>query len=173
MSIDKVSPANGAARASDRKRIPMSTPQQKLSVPEIPGYYLYWMKGTPERLGRALQGGYEFVDASETTLTNLTLGGDAVKEGNSDLGTRVSVLAGGDEMGTDGQPIRLYLMKIKEEWHQEDLLAQQAQSESLRRALAAGKVGVEEDKNASDTAARYVGDQTSRNMFQPKPIRRV
>ncbi len=172
MATETNSPANGATRVSDRKRIPMSVPRQKLAAPEIPGYHLHWMKGTPDRLQQAEQGGYEFVDASETAVSNVSLGGDASRSGSTDLGTRVSVLAG-DEVGPDGQPIRLYLMKIREEWHQEDLLAQGEHSERLRATLMAGKMGAEQDKNASDTSARYVGQQTTHNMFVPKPIRRV
>lgn len=172
MAIESVSPANRASRRSDSVRIPMSAPRQKLSVPEIPGFYMYWMKGTPDRLEQALDSGYEFVDRKETSLPNHSLGGDTSLEGNSDLGTRVSVLAG-EELGADGQPIRLYLMKIKQEWHEEDLKAQGAQSEKLRSTLLSGQVGSEQDRGAGDNQARYVGSETNRNMFQPKPIRRT
>ena len=100
MAIEAQSPANAAPRVTDRTRIPMSTPRQKLSVPEIPGYYMYWMKGTPDRLEQALDSGYEFVDRKETTLSNHLIGGDTKLEGNSDLGSRVSVLAG-EDIGPD------------------------------------------------------------------------
>ena len=172
MAIEAQSPANAAPRVTDRTRIPMSTPRQKLSVPEIPGFSLYWMKGTPDRLGQALQSGYEYVDASETALSNHSLGGDARKDGSTDLGSRVSVIAG-EDIGVDGQPIRLYLMKIKEEWHQEDLRAQAGASEKLRDQLTAGKVGAEAYKGAGDVQSVYVGKESSPNMFQPKPIRRT
>ncbi len=171
MASENVSPANGAARKTERVRVPMSVARQKLSAPEIPGYHLHWMKGTPDRLQQAYQGGYEFVDMKETSLGNFSLGGDAAHDGNTDMGSRVSVLAG-DDVGADGQPIRLYLMKIKEEWHQEDLAQQGEHSEKIRATLMAGKMGAEQDKSSGDTAARYVGQQTSPNMFTPKPIRR-
>ena len=154
MAIDKVSPANGAARKSERTRVPMSAPQQKLAVPEIPGYYMYWMKGTPERLQKALGAGYEFVDYDEVQLTNVAIGGDATKNGNSDMGSRVSVISG-EEVGPDNQPIRLYLMKIKEEWHQEDLAQQGQHSEKLIHALKNGQIGSEKDSGAGDNSARY------------------
>lgn len=173
MAIEATSPANKAPDSAARRRIPMSTPRQKLSVPEIPGYHLHWMRGTPERIQQALEGGYEFVDAKETSTNNFSLGGNATKEGSTDMGTRVSVLAGGDDLGEGGQPLRLYLMKIREEWHQEDTLAQGEHSERLRAALRAGKMGAEKDTSPGDTAARYVGQQTSPNMFTPKPIRRM
>ena len=169
MSSTAVSPANNAAPAAERKRIPMSTPQQKLAVAEIPGYYCYWFRGTPDRLGRAIQGGYEFVTPEEAHLTNFSLGGDGTENGNTDMGTRVSIIAG-EEVGADGQPVRLYLMKIKEEWHQEDVAIQAKSSETLIDVLKAGKVGSEKDIDSSDRSARYA--TTSGNMFTPKPLRR-
>ena len=171
MAIEAVSPANGKERVTDKTRIPMASGQQKLSVPDIPGYHLHWMMGTPDRLQQALQGGYEFVEESETRQINLQIGGDAKKSGNSDMGTRVSSLAG-SEIGTDGQPVRLYLMKIKQEWHEEDLRIQAGKSNHVREALLKGQIGAEQDTD-NDNAHRYVGQQTNRNMFQPKPIRRT
>ena len=173
MAIIEKSPANGVARKQDRVRVPMSAPQQKLAVAAIPGYFMYWMKGTPERLSQAIKGGYEFVDEKEIDgLTNGLIGGDAKVSGNSDMGTRVSVIAG-DEVDAQNQPIRLYLMKIKEEWHLEDLQAQEKQNDGLRAALQAGRVGAEQD-NAADSGTRYIDKaRTGTNMFTPKPLRRT
>lgn len=171
MAIEPVSPANGEARITDSNRIPMSSGQQKLSVPDIPGYHLHWMRGTPDRLQAALQGGYEFVDQSETRQTNLLLGGDATQSGNTDMGTRVSVIAG-EEVGSDNQPVRLYLMKLKQEWHEQDMQSQEGKSERLRKTLLSGGMGQGKHEGDGDADSRYVGAQTSRNMFQPKPIRR-
>lgn len=168
MAIDKVSPANGKERKSERTRVPMSTPQQKLAVPEIPGYYMYWMKGTPERLQKALNAGYEFVDYDEVQLTNVAIGGDATKNGNSDMGTRVSVIAG-EEVGPDQQPIRLYLMKLKEEWHQEDLAIHGQSSETLIKSLKTGQIGSEKDSGQGDNSSRYA---KTNDMFTPRTLRR-
>lgn len=172
MAIEPVSPANGSERVTERTRIPMSTGQQKLSVPDIPGFHLHWMKGTADRLQQAIAAGYEFVDQSETRVTNLSLGGDARHDGSTDMGSRVSVLAG-EEIGPDGQPVRLYLMKLKEEWHQEDQAKQTDSSERLRKTLLSGGMGQGQHESAGDADKRYVGAQTSRNMFQPKPIKRA
>ena len=165
------SPANGKASVSERTRIPMSVPRQKLSVDDIPGYHLHWMKGTPDRLEQALQAGYEFVHKQETLLANHSIGGDSKEDGGTDLGSRVSVSAG-EELDGEGQPVRLYLMKIKQEWHEEDMKAQEGKSESLRNAMLQGQLGREQDTGSGDNAARYVGSQTNRNMFQPRTIRR-
>jgi hypothetical protein len=147
----------------------MSVPQQKLASAEIPGYYLYWMLGNA-RVEQALRAGYEFVGNNEGQLNNVSLGGDAKVSGNTDMGSRVSVVAG-DELDTDGQPKRLYLMKLKEEWRQEDLALQQQGNEKFVATLRAGRVGAEKDA-AADVDKRYVGSQTKADMFVPKPLRR-
>lgn len=170
MAVETVSPANSPSRVTDRTRIPMSTGQQKLSVPEIPGYHLHWMRGEPERIQQAMAAGYTFVEQNETTQVNLSIGGDAKKSGNTDLGSRISALAG-SELGNDGQPLRLYLMKLPQEWHEEDNKAQEDKSNHIRQALLRGQMGSEKDTNSSDTQSRYVKEST--NMFQPKTIRRI
>ena len=104
MTITEVhNPANpspAAVAKSLPKRIPMSLPQARLSVPEIPGYFQYWFLGLA-RVQRALKAGYEFVDESETDLTDRSVAGGQ----GQDMGTRVSIIAG-DEL-EDGQPIRV------------------------------------------------------------------
>ena len=170
MAVEPISPANGKSRVAERTRIPMSVPRQKLSVSEIPGFHLHWMKGTPDRLEQALQAGYEFVNRAETLLANHAIGGDSKEDGGTDLGSRVSVIAG-EELDPEGQPVRLYLMKIKEEWHQEDTKAQESKSENLRQAMLQGNLGLEQANGAGDRNARYMGKQTNPNLFQPKSIR--
>jgi len=119
MALQPLSPATRAASTAERKRIPMSVPVQKLSAPDIPGYHLHWFNGTPERIQRARDGGYEFVDSTELQLNNASIGGDSTQSGNTDMGSQVSIVSG-DEVGRDGQPSRLILMKIKQEWYEED-----------------------------------------------------
>jgi hypothetical protein len=139
---------------AERKRIPMSVPVMSLEVPEIPGYSQYWFEGTPERIQRALDGGYEFVDEREVRLNNVSLGGNSAASGNTDMGSRVSVLAG-QEVGTDGQAIRLVLMKIRQEWKDEDDKLIEDRNTAVRNALLGGMIGAERDASG-DTAARYV-----------------
>jgi len=116
MAIEKLNPGSARdARPAERKRIPMSVPVQRLEAPEIPGHHLHWFVGSQERLQRAIDGGYEFVDERELKINNVSLGGDSTASGNTDMGSRVSVISG-QELGKDGQPTRLILMKIKQEW---------------------------------------------------------
>ena len=61
------------AAGTERQRIPMSLPMQKLAVPELEGYHLHWMLGTTTRINQALRAGYEFVDPSEVDVVNTGL----------------------------------------------------------------------------------------------------
>jgi hypothetical protein len=113
-------PANALEKASaGRGRIPMSVPRQKLQVPDLPGYHLHWMLGTAARLAQAQQAGYTFVGQDELDVTNFDLAGDAEDSGNTDLGTRVSVVAGGTS-AESVEAVRLYLMKLPLELWEED-----------------------------------------------------
>lgn len=182
MSNLEQNPANEVeVRVSDANRVPMTLPMQRLEAPEIPGHHCHWMRGDAARIQQAMRAGYEFVTGDEILVNNLDVGGDASKTGNTDMGTRVSVLAsvGGDgEIGNDGQPGRLYLMKIKQEWFEKDqgILAQRNAdiAESIRGGtLDAGKNG----ETQGDIAARYARLEgrtqapqkpLPRNMFTPK-----
>ena len=155
MEPNKVNPANAAGKSNaERKRIPMSVPVQRLEAEEIPGYHLHWFQGTPERISRALDGGYEFVDPTEMKINNVSLGGDSAISGNTDMGSRVSVLSG-QEIGKDGQPTRLILMKIKQEWYEEDQKTAEQRSAQVAQALTAGSFGSEKEVSG-DAARRYV-----------------
>lgn len=125
------------ARGTERQRIPMSLPLQKLSVPDLPGFHLHWMLGSTTRINQALRAGYEFVEATEVETTNTGLADDASKSGNTDMGSRVSVSAGA-ELGTDGSEQRLYLMKIKQEWWEADQAALENRNEQIAATLRGG-----------------------------------
>lgn len=143
---------------AERKRIPMSVPVQKLWAPEIPGYHSHWMLGTPERLAQAEAAGYAYVDEQEIDINDVRLGGDI--KGHTDMGSRVSKVAGGGDM-TGGQPTRLYLMKQRLEWFEEDrkLIDQRNDMvvDALTSAYKLGTVGgPAEGETPSDLASRYV-----------------
>ena len=139
MSQTPVNPANVPAKSKvERDRIPMSLPQLKLAVPEIPGYHLHWMRGTPSRISQALRAGYEFVNDGEVDI--LSQGVADVKSGNTDMGSRVSVLAG-QVLGEDGREERLYLMRIKQEWWDADQKGLEDRNEQVAASLRGGKMG--------------------------------
>jgi hypothetical protein len=171
---DDINPQNrastlGSAGTPTRSsRVPMSVPQQRLAVPEIPGYHLHWMIGDQHRIQAALRAGYEFVDEGETSLSDYGLGNS--EGGNSDLGSRVSVLAS-RAPGDDGSSQRLYLMKIRQEWFDEDQAALEARNEQIAATLRGGEVSGGEYGNEN----RYI-PQAHRNavanLFTPKRGRR-
>lgn len=162
-------PANVAGQgAVERKRIPMNVPMQKLEVQEIPGYRMYWFRGEPSRLARAEQAGYEYVQRGEIELNSVGLA-DSAADGNTDMGGMVSVAAG-DMVGEDKQPLRLILMKIKEEWAVENDQILEDRNEAVAAALRGGQIGNEKDVTQADRDARYVGSQTKiPELFRRKP----
>lgn len=114
MEKPATNPANAPAAAT-RKRIPMSTPQRKLEVTEIPGYHLHWFRD--ENINRAVQAGYEFVEDKEVHLNQGNVGTSKDITGNADMGSRVRVVSGS---AADGSAEHLTLMKIRQEWWDED-----------------------------------------------------
>ena len=167
----ETNPSNVPAKASTpRSRISMSIPLQKLQVPEQKGYHLHWMRGDKGRLEQALRGGYEFVDHDEVELNRSGLGNSGLDSGNEDMGSRVSIVS-----GMDG--IRLYLMKLPEEFWNSDVEALAERQEQIAAQLR-GEAGY--NAPGGDNSHRYSrGEQAAalkptarggkpRNMFQSK-----
>lgn len=161
-------PANATPEAKGtRKRIPMSAPMSKLSVPDLPGFHLHWFKDTADRIQQALDAGYEFVDRKEVHKGSVSLGTLPAAELSTDMGSRVSVVAGG--VGQDGQASRLILMKQRLEWYEEDQKLVMQPVHNVVKALTAGLIGSEKD-DARDHNMRYVGNSRTiiPEMFKPK-----
>lgn len=113
-------PANeGAAAAAPqptRRRVPLSTPRRKLEVAPLPGYVLYWFLEPDIQV--AIDAGYDFVGREEVRLNQQNPANSADESGNTDLGSRVTVL--GNRADERGRPQQLVLMKIREDWWKED-----------------------------------------------------
>jgi hypothetical protein len=117
---------------AERKRNVFNATQAKLTVNhEIPGYHLHIFNDEPGRIQTALDGGYEFVSPDE-------VGGvkDSVVSGNTDLGDKVRYLVGSSEKG-DG--LYAYLMKIKQEWYDEDQAEIQKRNDLVDDAIRGGR----------------------------------
>lgn len=172
LSVDqeKQNPAERPGKPkAERQRVPMSVPVQKLEVPPIPGFHLHWFRDEPERIARAQRAGYEFCDPNEVDLNNTDLGGESAASGNTDLGSRVSVISG-EETRQDGQPGRLILMKIKSEWWEADQLLVAERNEAVAEAIRGGSVGAGGGKeNPRDVSARYT--RGTENLFTKKSKR--
>lgn len=163
---------------AERQRIPMSVPERKLEVPPIPGYYVKWFRGTPQRIAQAQRAGFSFVTPEDVKLNNVSLGGDATKAGNAGMGSLLEVLEGG--LGEDGQPLRLVCMKQKMEHYLEDRAISDARNDSVAQALtaafqdgtAATGAGQQGERTA-DVQNRYVDKARTKipEFFRKKALR--
>lgn len=105
--------------ATRRKRIPMSVAKRKMEVEALPGFHLHWF--SESNVPQAIDAGYEFVSKDEISLNQLGVGAMHNMSGNTDLGSRISII--GSLEGPSKGPERAYLMKLKEEYRKEDLEA--------------------------------------------------
>ena len=109
-------------RAARKERIPFGVPRSKLSVyKDIPGYHLHWVNDEVGRVYAAEQGGYEFVAPQEV--------------GQDSEDTRLKVLVGTTE---NGEGLFAYLMKIRQEWYEEDQLELQKNIDRVEYAIKNG-----------------------------------
>ena len=99
----------------------------------ITGYHLYFFNDEPGRIQAALDAGWEFVSPSEVgyAASNVT-------NTNVDLGDRVSVIGSKNDMG---QPVKQILLKIKEEWWDEDQADIQSRNDKTDASIRRGKGG--------------------------------
>ena len=115
----------------ERVRNVFNGTQAKLTVNnQIPGYHMHIFNDEPGRIQTAIDGGWEFVTPDE-------VGGvkDSVTSGNTDLGDKVRFLVGTSEKG-DG--LYAYLMKIKQEWWEEDQAEIQKRNDRVDDAIRGG-----------------------------------
>lgn len=101
----------------------------KLSIGRtIPGYHLHWLNDYPGRITQAVENGYEFVNPSEVNGTVGT---------NTDLsGEKLRHIVGTDD---SGNPLYAYLMKIRQDWYDEDQSEIQERADKVDDAVRKGK----------------------------------
>ena len=143
------------------RRIPMSAPQAKLATPSIPGFHLHWLNDVPGRINQAIAGGYEFVAPEETFVNDRNPGSPSVVSGSSDLGSRVSVVVGSDDKGNE---IRAYLMKIRNEWYEQDQQASQGRVDQIDNAMRQSKRNT---YDKPDENLRYTKTVDLRSSIRP------
>lgn len=150
---------------------PMSVGMKRLEVPTRDGYHRRWFRSDAGRIQRALRAGYQFVDPEDVELNNFDLGGDAKESGNSDMGSRVSVVSG-DGIDATGQPGRLYLMECPNELYEYSRSVIDDRNESIAEALRGGQLGAgHDDETQSDRSQRYVKGKIP-DLFNPNKSRR-
>ena len=132
---------------SASERIPMSDNKMKLDNTPIPGYRTRWFNDTGERIERAKKGGYTHV-----TKADLDGRGAVNESAHTDLGAVVSMVVGSQE---NGQPMRAYRMKIREEWYIQDQAAKALEVKKVEAQIRRGNLPGDQ----GDTSNRYVPDE--------------
>lgn len=124
--------ATSERASGGRKRNTFNGTEGKLAIGHlVEGYHLHILNDSPGRIQQALDGGWEFVTPEEVGGTK-----ENVVSRNTDLGDKVRFLVGRSE---DGQPLYAYLMKIKQEWWEEDQATLQKKNNMVDEAIRSGK----------------------------------
>lgn len=106
--------------------------QQKLTVQgDIEGYHMHIFNDIAGRIEEALSAGYEFVSPTEIGGTSVN-----VVSRNTDLGDKVRFQVGKDD---NGGPLYAYLLKIRQEWFDEDQGITQERNDLVDEAIRSGK----------------------------------
>lgn len=133
----------------ESKWVPMGSKSGRLKVPHKPGWHRHWFRTEPGRIERAMQAGYRFVDPAEISMIPQQLGGTPEQGGSTDLGSRVSVAAGG--FADNGQALRLYLMECPQHLYERAQAMLQADTDHTVQALAAGRGGKDDYAEAGNS----------------------
>lgn len=136
-TIDLVA-TNPTEKPVRRKKGAFNGTRGKLQVGNlIQGYHLYFFNDEPGRIAAALEAGWEFVTPDEVgyQASNVT-------NNNVDLANRVSVLGMKSELGKPQQQI---LLKIRQEWWEEDQAEVQARNNKTDASIKRGKGGRDVD----------------------------
>jgi hypothetical protein len=119
------------SQAQRPRRNSIGVPRLTLAVTnEIPGHHLCWMNDDGN-VQAALDSGYEFVTRGETELAN------GVTPLNTDVSDKVKQKVGTTQQG---DILYAYLMKIKNEWHEEDMFEIEKQNKAVEDAIAGGNI---------------------------------
>lgn len=124
---------NSSERDTRSRRNTFNGTQQKLSINRtIEGYHLHIFNDVPGRIDQALASGYEFVLPDEVGGVSTN-----VVSRNTDIGDKVRYL-----VGTDGSnnPQYAYLMKLRQEFYEEDQADLQARNDRMDEAIKSGKL---------------------------------
>lgn len=95
------------------------------------GYHPYWRNDMDGRVQEALANGYEFVAPDEVEEVSLRVSAQPM------TGDKVSRIVGYTDKG---EPIYAFLMKIKKEWHAENMAFYQKRNDAIDRAIRSGNV---------------------------------
>ena len=153
-TITKSTPADapGTVPKGRKKRVPMTLARRKLEVvKEIPGWHLHFFRD--DKISQALDAGYEYVKRNEVTLNLNNPASLPHQDGNTALDSNVSIVGGKDD---DGKPIGLTLMKIENEYFEEDQKLLEDQNLRVMRDIFMNEMIVGTDGRMSKDATAYV-----------------
>lgn len=148
-------PANSSETFDEDNWVPMSAPRARLYVPEKPGWHRHWFRNEPGRIEKAMRAGYRFVAADDVSVVGNLIGGSPEEGNNTDLGTRISLAAGG--YGDNGQALRLYLMECPQHLFERSKDLLQQNTDRTVAALSAGRGG-SDDQYSEDGKTYIRGD---------------
>ena len=116
-----------------KKRNVFNGTEAKISVQtQIPGYHLHVFTDAGGRIQAAMDSGYEFVSPDEVGGVS-----ENVVSRNGDLGERIRFLVNPRAEGTEQYG---YLMKIRQEWFEEDQAELQAKNDKIDSAIRKGNI---------------------------------
>lgn len=122
-------------RKSMGQRVPFGVREQKMAWPPIPGFHTHWFNNEPGRIGRAQAAGYEMVTGEN--------------------GRPVTTVVGTDR---SGKPLSAFLMKIRQEWYDEDMMAIEHEQRAILGAIRQGRTPAP-STNPRDQGTQYVPAQ--------------
>lgn len=115
----------GQSKATRRRKGSFGGLSKKLDVDHyIDGYHLHWLNDTPGRISGALETGYEHVKEKEVYS-------------HSESEEFVKRHAGTTE---EGKGMNTYLMKIRQDWYEEDQAEVENQNNAFDTAIRSGKL---------------------------------
>jgi len=119
------------SQAERPRRTSFGAPKLSMAVTvEVPGYHLCWMNDDG-MVEKALDSGYEFVTKGQTEIEN------GVSPSNVDMNDKIKMKVGTFDSGA---PLFGYLMKIKNEWFEEDQEAILLENRKIEDAIAGGNI---------------------------------
>ena len=123
-----------------QERVPLGTPQPKLTLPPRLGYVRRWVNDTPGRIQHALRGGYEHIL-------------DEIQEGEEARASYRKEIVGSHQ---DGSPMLAYAMEIPEKFYRQDQKEKQKPLDEFDKALKAGNI---RGADLKDSKAFYVPNE--------------
>lgn len=133
--------AEREVNATERKRTPFGAPSTKMDVNvkalRDAGYHVHWFNDVDNRIFEAQNAAYEFVTYAE-------IGAERSRYQAADGDDRVSMRVG---VEPHGSPIKAYLMKVRQEYFEED---EESKLEQDRRVMSNMTAGVTEESSKGD-----------------------